>query len=185
MKGKHAFCPQSGATLNDDRHYVDSNIAYRAPVEDSVDDSWTPLGELTTGELVSSCTALTSVFRRCQQLSHADYYVDLYGTAALALRRLKSETNGWDVWIWYALAERLDRLGYDASWMHNHADPRCPRCSSKLRFEDSPTGYANMICGASCGTETSSDRTVEIYDRIKDVYNATFTDDPIDELHIF
>lgn len=185
MKGKHAFCPTSGASLTDERYYADTNIPFRAPVEDSIDDSWTLLGELTTGELVSSCTALISYFRRCQQKASADYYVDLYGKSAVDIRRLKSETNAWDVWIWYALAEHLDRRGFDASWMPHFAEPRCPRCSSRLRYEPSATGYPNMICGASCGNETASDRTVEIYERIKDVYNATFTDDTIESLHVF
>lgn len=185
MKGKHAFCPTSGAELTEERYYVDSNIPYRAPVEGTVDESWTLLGELTTGQLVSSSTALISYFRRCQQEAAADYYVDLYGKAAKELRRLKSETNAWDVWIWYALAERLDRVGFDTSWMLQYAEPRCPRCSSRLRYEEPTAGYANMICGSSCGNEGSSDRTVEIYERIKDVHNATFTDDPVESLHIF
>jgi len=184
MKGQHAFCPTSGAELGDERHYVDSRIPCRAPIEGTVDDSWTMLGELSNGQLISSATALTSYFRRCQQEAHADYYVDLYGKAALAIRRLKSETNAWDVWIWYALAERLDRLGFDASWMRRFADPRCPRCSSQIKLEDAVVGYDHLICGASCGND-SSDRTVEIYERIHDVYEATFPDEPIDSLNVF
>ena len=187
MKGQTAFCPKTGAELSKERYYADSNIPFRIPERESVDEAfWDEDAEglLTLGEAKSANTAILSYFERCHQKVR-EHDEELYRRAWSAIRQLKLKTSAWDVWIWYALAERLDRLGFDTSWMLQYAEPRCPRCSSRLRYEEPPTGYANMICGSSCGNETSSDRTVEIYDRIKDVYNATFTDDPVERLHIF
>lgn len=183
MKGTHQFCPTSGAALSDDAHYVENGVKLRAPLDGTVDDSWTCDGALTNGELVSGCSALIAYFRRQRRKTDVDAEID--GKAALAIRRLKSSSGAWDEWIWYATAERLARSGFDAEWMLAFAEPRCPRCSSRVKIEPSATGYPNLRCGVTCGPD-SADRSIEIYDRILDTYNAAFSDtDPIERLRVF
>lgn len=184
MKGTYAFDPVSGADLSEETHYIDSGIKLRAPIDESVDDSWTCDGALTSGELVSSCSALIAYFRRCRDRVRAPESID--SKAALAIRRCKAGSDAWDEWVWYATAERLARRGVDAVWMLAFCDPRCPRCSSRVRIEPA-VGYPRIDCGANCGAD-SSDRSIEIYDRILDVYNAGFAgddDEPIESLRIY
>ncbi|WP_122090904.1 hypothetical protein [Halalkalicoccus subterraneus] len=73
--------------------------------------------------------------------------------------------------------------------MFAFADRRCPRCSSRVRVEPA-VGYPEIGCGVKCGVD-SADRSIEIYDRILEVYNAAFASgeniekDPIDRLRIY
>ena len=181
MKGIHKHSPTTGAELSREKRYPGT-----IPLRESLEAD----GELTNGELVSrNATALLRYFKRCHA-KHGDPDTDLYFAAWQGIQALRAgddeeESDPWDVWLWYSLAERLDRRGFDVDWMLGHAEPRCPRCSSRLKHKPAAAGYPKMICGASCGAETSSDRTVEIYERIKDVYNATFPDDAVDSLRVF
>jgi hypothetical protein len=179
MKGKHKFSPTSGVELSDERHYPGT-----IPVREALDGS----GELTNGELVSQeATALLTRFKECHRRYHEpdpELYINAWDSIQ-AIRGDEDTPTPWDCWLWYCLAEYLSRNGHEIGWMFSHVEPRCPRCSSRLRYEPSPSGYPNMICGSTCGAETSSDRTVEIYDRIKEVYNTTFSDESIDRLRIF
>lgn len=184
MKGQHRFCPTSGAALSEEAHYVGPGIKLRAPIDGTVDESWTCDGALTSGELISSCSALIAYFRRCRE--RADGPAEIDGKAALAIRRLKRANDAWDEWIWYASAERLTRKGFESEWMLAFADPRCPRCSSRVRITEA-VGYPEIDCGVGCGVD-SSDRSIAIYDRILEVYNAAFASDdeaPIDRLQIY
>lgn len=185
MKGAHKFCPESGVELSTERHYDASGIPWRAPEDDVDEDHYgaPPEGLLTCGDLVSSRLALANYFRRCHQRHH-EPDEGLYRAMALALRRLKTSDDdddprggAWDVWVWYALAERLARKGHDVRWMHYHADARCPRCSCQLVWELTPRGRQGRC--PSCGDDNYRDG--EIRDRIRALYRAAF-DESIDDL---
>lgn len=165
MKGQHKFAPRSGAALDREPEYPGT-----IPLREALDGS----GELSNGTLVSeSGEAIVRYFRRCHQRHH-DEAPDCYAAAALAVKRLRAE-DPWDVWVWYALAERLHRKGYDVAWMFAHAEPRCPRCSSRLQFDDAAAGYPYAKCGASCSPQP--DRTIEIHERVEAVYETAFDED--------
>jgi len=175
MKGAHKFAPSSGAELSRNRRYPGT-----LPLREALDGS----GELSNGKLVSnSSTALLRYFKRMHQRRHPSKDPDLYRAAALAIKRLREE-DPWDCWLWYAAAERLHRRGFDAEWMLDHVEARCPRCSSQLQHEPSLTGYAHTKCASSCGADASNDRTVAIVDRILDLYEAAF-DEAIDSITLF
>lgn len=170
MKAPHAHSPSTGAPLSDESEYPPGTRpgqSSRTPVDGT--------GELTTGERRSSRTALQQYFEASYRDSHAgrDAPDDLLRTAGTALYRLKRE-NAWDVWTWYALAERLARKGYWSTWMCRHAVPRCPRCGSRLQYERSVVGYDYARCGSRCGADSSSERSVEIVERIQSLYEAAF-----------
>lgn len=182
MKGEHAFCPESGAQLSDQQHWVggpSGRVPLRAADPESVPGP--ALEELTNGELVSRTEALIAHFRGHCPDGAPD---ELVAKAALDLRRLKSQTDAWDCWVWLALAERLDRRGFEVDWMLGCAEPRCPRpqCSSRIQFGASVVGVPAMDCASRCGADSSSDRTGEIHDRIKAVYQLAFGDEaPIEQ----
>jgi len=166
MKGQHKFSPSTGAELSRDRRYPGS-----IPLREALDGS----GELSNGKLVSdTSTALARYFKRTHQRRHQDDDGELYRAAALAIARLRQH-DPWDCWLWYAAAERLHRKGFDVAWMLDHVEARCPRCSSRLQYEPSVSGYAHAMCASSCGAD-SNDRTIEIVDRILDLYEAAFGD---------
>lgn len=172
MKGVHRFSPSSGAELSRDRHRPGT-----IPLREALDGS----GELTNGRLVSDTSeSILRYFRRMHQRHHPEEDVELYRRAALAIKRLRSE-DPWDCWLWFALAERLHRQCHQAAWMLDHADARCPRCSSRLKWEPSAAGYPFARCASSCGKDT--ERTIEVMDAIQELYEAAF--DPIDGLSLF
>jgi DNA-directed RNA polymerase subunit RPC12/RpoP len=174
MKGAHKFSPTSGAKLSRDRHYPGT-----LPLREALDGS----GELSNGKLVSdSSTALARYFKRIHQRRHDTADGRLYQAAALGIARLRAK-DPWDCWLWYTLAERLHRKGFDTEWMLDHVEARCPRCSSRLQYEPTPTGYVNALCASSCGAD-SNNRTVEIVERILDLYEAAF-DDAINSITLF
>ena len=173
MKGVHRFSPSSGVELSHDQHYPGT-----IPLREALDGS----GELSNGKLVSETpTALVRYFKRMHQRRHAYDDPELYQAVALAVKRLRKH-DPWDCWLWYALAEHLHRAGHDVKWMLDHAEARCPRCSSQLKHEPSASGYARAICASSCGAD-SKDRTIEIVDRILDLYAETFEE--IDRITLF
>ena len=172
MIDEHAFCPRSGAPLSDEKHYDERGHARRAPEE--LNDEPT-IQELTNGERRSSRRALLVHFRRCHG-RHADPDSTLYRTASLALYRLKRTAHGTvdrDVYVWYALAERLAREGFDAGWMHAHVEPRCPRCHGKLKYGRTPDGGLRARCGARC-SDGRSDALREVRETVADLYTRAF-----------
>lgn len=175
MKGQHKFAPSSGAELSRDQRYPGT-----IPLREALDGS----GELSNGKLVSDdSTALKRYFKRMHQRRHDETDSDLYRAASLGILRLR-ESDPWDCWLWYALAERLHRKGHEVEWMLDHVEARCPRCSSRLQYEPSATGYTHAKCASSCGADSSNDRTVEIVERILDLYQTAFDED-LDQITLF
>lgn len=179
MKGIHRFCPETGAELSDEKHYDNDGPPLRAP-KDVDGRHWgdEPEGLLSNGELVSSRYALANYFRRCHQRHH-DEDGALYRAMALALRRLKRETDAWDVWVWFALAERLNRKGHDVEWMRNHVDVPCPWCSGPLKWEQTARGIQGK-CATNCRNQWNQDYVEPVVrEKVRAAYNSTFanTDD--------
>ena len=173
MKGAHKFSPSTGAELSRDQLYPGT-----IPLREALDGS----GELSNGKLVSDdAIALLRYFKRMHHRRHDIEDVDLYRAAALAIKRLRQH-DPWDCWLWFALAERLHRKDFETAWMLDHVEARCPRCSSRLRFEPSVTGYAKAMCASSCGAD-SQDRTIEIVERILNLYADTFGE--VDRITLF
>lgn len=178
MKGVNRFCPRTGTRLSDEQHHDQHGASQRHPVDDLDPDHWgdPPLGQLTNGELVSSRVALANYFRRMHQRRH-DPDDALYRAMALAVRRLKSETDAWDVWVWYALAERLDRKGFAVGWMLDHVEARCPRCAGPLRWEETPRGQQPQ-CAQNCrGEWNRSYLDGVIREHVRSTYNQAFAAD--------
>lgn len=177
MKGGNKFCPRSGAELGEETHHDEHGIPFRAP-EDDVDEAHYgagPVGELSCGELVSSRIALANYFRRCHQLARGPDD-QLYRAMALALRRLKSgDSDDWDVWIWFALEERLHRKGFDVDWMDQFAEARCLRCGSVMKWERTPRGVQGK-CAVNCSDDNDY-REPEIRERIRTIYDSAFATD--------
>lgn len=173
MKGAHKFSPQSGAELSRERLYPGT-----IPMREAVDGS----GELTNGELVSNGSrALLGRFRDLQERHRDEEDAALTRAAAAAIQKLRKQ-DPWDCWLWYALAEHLDRrddVDADVEWMLGHVDPRCPFCTSRTKIEHSVTGYPNVKCAAHC--RHRNDVTVAVVDQILELYNASF-EEPIDEV---
>lgn len=177
MKGEFAFCPKSGAPLSEDVHYDEFGRPKRHGVRDDHPAKTQPDGELTNGALRSSRVAVFNHFRRCHR-RHRECDGQLYSKAALGLTRLKQTASGteeWDVMIWYALGEWLSRSGYDASWMNAHAEPRCPGCGGKLKYERLGDDSLVARCGVDCSGD-GSDRLAELRETVADLYARAFPD---------
>ncbi|MFD1512796.1 hypothetical protein [Halomarina rubra] len=175
MIGTDAFCPKSGASLTDERHYDARGRGLRAVSDDDVARAAGTTGELTGGAVRSSRSAIVAYFRR----SHARHHpvdTDLYGTAALVVYRLfrARDTQPLDTVVWYALERRLAALGHDTEWMHAHAELRCPACDGRLRYErigDEITAR----CGVRCSPE--GDAALEtIRNDVVTLYGDAFPD---------
>lgn len=178
MIGEHAFCPTSGASLSREVHYDDRGRPERVPQSDDLSPNAALEGPLTTGERRSSKRALATYFRRCHR-RHADRDDDLYRRAAVALARLKRAASGReerDDVVWFALAERLAREGFDVDWMTAHADPRCPACNGRLTYVEGPDGPIGR-CG-SC-RDARDDRLEAVRDLVRSLFARTFPDDSI------
>ncbi|WP_135852624.1 hypothetical protein [Halorussus salinus] len=164
MKGPHAICPSSGADLSEDRHPDDRGIPQREPQTPDHD-------VLSTGQTHSSRRALTAFFER----THGEYADDPERTqlpsATRYLRALKSETDARDEWVWYALAERLHRDGFNVGWMRM-ADVVlvCPHCGSWLKYRPAPKGELLPKCGVNC-----RDRDEFVFGDIRREIRETFT----------
>lgn len=182
MIGKDAFCPRSGATLSRERHFDGNGRPWRAVQPDESAVVSGNVGELTTGAVRSSRSALVNHFERCHE-RHAEPDERLYVRASLAFKRLKASAEGrqdWDVHVWYALKRRLDRMGYDVGWMDAHAQLRCPNCHAALRFELAESGEVVAQCGVDCLARPVEDLT-ELREVIASLYRAAFDeDDPPD-----
>lgn len=184
MKGPHAFCPKTGASLSSDRHYDADGRYRRHPVDDG-DAAPSPDGELTNGERRSSTVALFGRFRRCHR-RHRDPDDDLYRTAALALRRLKRATtadDAWDLYVWSALGEYLARDGHDVEWMAAHVEPRCPGCHGRLRY-DRCGDALHARCATDCGG-CGPDALATIRDRVAALYGRAFDASPDADALVF
>lgn len=171
MKGTQAFSPTSGAPLSREKHRPGE--LHEAPAREADDGS----GELTLGGRRSSRTALQQYWGRSYRKSHHGLEVptDVAMAAGMALYKLKRQrTNPTDHVVWLALCERLARRGHWSTWMFNHADPTCPRCGSVCRVKPNLTGIDNVVCGSNCGAGTHNERSIEIVDRVLDLYNAAF-----------
>jgi len=187
MKGVHKFCPETGVELSKEQHYDRRGIARRAPDDSDIADyRWgaRPEGLLTNGELVSSRYAIANYFRRCHLRHHDEEHDQLYRSMALAVRRLKTRTdNPWDLWIWYALAERLARKDFDVPWMLDHVEARCPRCSGVLKFEPTVRGL-QAKCAVNCRDEWNQSYVdSDIEEKVLATFNTAFPDDAISKPH--
>ena len=182
MKGEYAFCPKSGAPLSEERHYDEHGRAARHPTRDRHDATTQPDGELTNGAMRSSRIALFNHFRNCHRRGR-EPDEDLYSEVSVDLLRLKRTASGrteWDLYVWYALAERLSRSGWDVEWMSSDVEPRCPDCAGELKYESGIDDDVFAYCAVDC-TGSGADRLEEIRDRVADLYRRTFADaDPID-----
>jgi len=176
MKGKHAFCPRTGASLSSDDEHVSppepaettahgflpadvaaSTLTLHAPQiqperGDDVMDA-----PLTGGAKHSNAKALTRRFRECYEQHHTTTPSQLMVAAANAIRTLKkTRTEAADSTVWYALAEHLHREGYDVEWMFNHVEPACPGCGSVLTWEradaelEADRGAVLGRCASNC-----------------------------------
>lgn len=165
MKGPHAICAETGADLSEDRHPDEHGIPEREPETRDHD-------VLSNGATHSSRLALLRFFRRKHAALADDPGDDAPARAARYLRALKSETDARDEWVWYALAERLHRDGFDIAWMRM-ADVVlvCPHCSSWLTYRPSPSGDILPKCGATC---TDDYLFGDIREVLRATYNAAF-----------
>lgn len=198
MIQSQAFDPDSGAPLETEKEFPpgvrSGRDQGRRAVEEhplAVTDDWVRRreGSMTNGELVSSTDGLLGFFRRTQrQVREPDPALDR--AAALAIRRIKRATNAQDepigenaldVEVWYVAAERLARKGYWTAWMLDHAIPRCPHCSSQLKFRPAVGGLEGV-----CATSPSRHGAVDdaIREGIRALYAAAF-DDRVDDLVLF
>ena len=180
MKGAQAFCPASGSSLSQDRHFVgDRTRPLRVPTGDHTYGDASH--ELTTGDTCSSKMALMNYVRRVHA-KHHDGDDQLYQRSALALRRLKAgESDYRDEWILFALAERLIQFGYSVGWLRSNVDPVCPQCGGKLKWESAPRG-ASARCGTNCAN--GDYQNWEIRERVREAFNTAFPDDAVEELTV-
>lgn len=193
MLDEMRFDPQSGAPLSDLKHYPGTyNCGVRIP-DQHPDAEWTAAreGALTNGELVSAQQGLLGYFRRSQRQQREEPEPAMDRAAALALKRLRSEfPRALDAMVWYALAERLARKGFWASWMLDHANPRCPhptqhdeggavvaRCGSRVKFR-AGVDHLEAICASSPSEHGAVDERVR--ERVASIYRGTF-DEPVEE----
>lgn len=175
MKGKYAFCPRSGAPLSEERHYDDTGRAQRVPVPGSVASETRPDGELTNGALRSARTALFNHFRESYRRHHEADDDRLFTKTALALTRLKraaTEQTEWDMYVWYALGERLSRAGYDVAWMNAHVEPRCPDCAGPLKYRQLVDTVSGR-CATNC-TGDNADALARIRTTVCDLAEGAF-----------
>jgi hypothetical protein len=105
-------------------------------------------------------------------------------SALYQLKRANEQTA--DCFIWYTLAERLARRGYDSAWMADHATPRCPLCADSAHARaGSETKFREGVWfnEAICATRPSEHGCVDeaVRETVVSVYNATF-DESIAEL---
>lgn len=179
MIGKDAFCPKTGVSLSDRRHYDEEGRPQRVVTADEQSLASRTAGEFTSGAVRSSKAALFNRFRDCHQ-RHDSANDALYRKAALALSRLKGVADGsesWDIYVWYALQRRLTEAGYDVEWMHAHAEPRCPHCHGPLRYKEHDTDDVIARCATGCGTKM--DQLPEIRKTIARLYSGAF-DESVD-----
>jgi hypothetical protein len=165
MRGSQAFSPTTGSPLSDDKHQP--GRVDETPLREALDGS----GELTLGASKSTRVALQQYFDRAYRQSHHGRTApaELVMTAGRALYELKRHAPyARDDWVWIALCEYLIREGHWSTWMHNHVEPSCPRCSSRLRWKPSLVGLDWLECGSSCGAESHSERSLEV-DRLRGV----------------
>ncbi|WP_267643834.1 hypothetical protein [Haloarchaeobius amylolyticus] len=179
MKGNHAFCPKTGASLSNTTHYDERGRGFHTPVPDRFAEE-PDTGDLTLGARCSSTTALLTHFRRCHDREKdATPGGDLQSRAALALRRLKRASDGvnaWDMVVWLTLVERLDRCGHEVGWMRGHVELRCPDCYGHLQYRTLAGGTPIARCGTHC-TEAPRDRLHQIRTLVADLYRRTFDPD--------
>lgn len=171
MKGATAFSPTTGAPLSREKHHP--GAVTETPLREAEDGT----GELTLGGKRSSRVALQQYWGRAYRKSHlGDAAPESEAMAAgTAIWRLKrTESNPTDHVIWLALTEYLAREGYWSTWMFNHSEPACPRCGSVCRVKPNLTGIDNVVCGSHCGAGTDNERSIEIVDRVLELYNAAF-----------
>jgi hypothetical protein len=181
MRGKHAFCPSSGALLSDERErpqeYRPGASPVRAPEPDEINQ--TLLEPYSRGANHSSASALVGYFRRMRRRHAPEASPTIARQAALAIQRLKEpETDVHDDYLWFALAERLHRAeDYsrdELDWLWQCVELSCPRCYGPLR--DEPViieDAAKSKCAINC---TDDNRYVddEIRETILKAYNKAF-----------
>lgn len=175
MIEKDAFCPKTGAPLSKKCHYDDQMRSWRSVLQDKDTPTSELPGEFTNGAVQSSRAALFNCFRRCHK-HHCEANDKLYRKATLGLRRLKRTADGWqgwDIYVWYTLQQRLDRAGFDVEWMHLYAEPRCPHCHGRLNYELYDNGNVTAQCGTRC-TENTRDKLHESRETIAELYSQAF-----------
>lgn len=177
MIRKDGFCPKTGAPLSEELEYDEQGHPQRATIPDEFTAGSQLPGELTNGAVTSSKAALFNHFRRSHQ-RHSEANDDLYRKAALGLHRLKRTAEGtedWDIHVWYALRRRLAESGFEAEWMHTHAEFRCPHCHGDLKYGRDDNGNVYALCGTNC-TEDKANQLRTIREIIASLYFRSFTD---------
>ena len=180
MKSPNAISPTTGSRIGSDDVYPQGRDTL--PHQ----STGTPIdgtGELTKGETKSSRVALQQYWEDCYERSHAGRAppAAVARRAGFGLYQLKRE-DPIDLWAWFALQEWLAREGYWSTWMREHVAPKCPRCGSRLQIEQSLVGLDFAACGSRCGADSASERSVEIVDRVIDLYNRTFPAEPSEHI---
>jgi hypothetical protein len=180
MIGEDAFCPKTGAPLSEENHYDEQGNSQRATVPDECSPESHLPGELTNGARQSAKAALFNRFRRCHQ-RHREVNNALYRKAALGLHRLKRAADGqhgWDIYVWYALHQWLERMGFNVEWMHTHVEPRCPDCHGQLNYTLYDNGKVSAQCATNC-TADKADKLPAIRKIVASLYSQAF-DESID-----
>ena len=181
MIGAHAVCPKTGAQLSNEQHYDDAGQPRRIPVADAHVSPADLEAELTTGAVRSSREALLTHFQRTHQYDHSAND-ELYQKVALWLRRLTQTASGshdMDMIIWVALAARVRAADYDASWMLNHVEFRCPQCYGRLKYEQIDAETVHAECATNC-TDTRTGRLTEIRDRAQELFQQAYRNEKIE-----
>ncbi|WP_273835157.1 hypothetical protein [Halococcus sp. PRR34] len=181
MRGKHAFCPSSGALLADERErpqeYRPGASPVRAPEPDEINEIL--IEPYSRGANHSSASALVGYFRRMRKRHAPEADPTIARQAALAIQRLKEpEDDVHDDYLWYALAERLHRhddYTQDAlDWLWQCVELSCPHCFGPIT--DEPVIVEDAVhskCAINC---TDDNRYVddEIRERMLEAYNEAF-----------
>ena len=215
MIGINAFDPDSGAPLSEERYYYPGQATRskehavehekkktyftqgaRVPVYHP-EVAWSDdcEGRLTNGKLCSSTMGILGYFRRIHRRALDEPIPAMDRSAALAVKQLNGsrETGGdWDCYIWYALAERLAKKGYETRWMFDYADPRCPRpsgstrCGSMVKYRSAVSvekggTFLETICASEPNRHGSIDDAIR--ERVGEIYEGSF-DESFDPAHL-
>lgn len=175
MKGPDAICPESGASLSEQRHPDQRRRPHREPRIDSS-------ALLSTGEETSSTHALKRFFRRTHDTAVDAPSPSVLGKACHHIDTLRAACpDTRDEWIWFALAEKLHRDDYTVGWMRAYVDPVCPHCGSELAVDLAPCEEVLPKCGVNCRDDNNY-VAGDIADRVRETYNTAFADQDADAL---
>lgn len=189
MIRSHAFDPDSGAPLEDNKQYPpgvrDGRDQGRRLVQEhplAVSGNWLDEreGSMTNGELVSSASGLLGYFRRAHRdVRDPDPALDRAAAAAIKQVRATDVGRGAiDTFAWYTTAERLARKGHWVAWMLDQCIPRCPHCRSELKFRPGVSRLEG-VCATNPHRHGAVDDAVR--ERVAQLYEAAFDQIVVDE----